>query len=42
MILDCTCRHPYQDRRYGPGKRVHNEMKVGGYRCTVCSQIKGK
>lgn len=37
MILTCTCVHPYQESRYGPGKRVHNPTKDGkAWRCTVC------
>ena len=41
MILQCTCIHPYQDKLYGRGKRVHNQMQRSGgasikYRCTVC------
>jgi len=41
MILQCTCIHPYQDKLYGKGKRVHNQMQRSGggaikYRCTVC------
>jgi len=41
-ILTCIakCKHEYQDKRYGKGKRVHN-LKVKGtgtqeYTCTVC------
>lgn len=37
MIRSCTCKHEYQDQKYGPGKRVHNPCKKGEYlRCTVC------
>lgn len=40
-VKSCTCNHAYQDRRYGKGRRVHNEMrtqkdKSKEYRCTVC------
>ena len=39
----CTCKHAYQDQRYGEGKRVHNELAHGkGYRCTVCTNIQNK
>jgi uncharacterized membrane-anchored protein len=30
----------YQDARYGTGMRVHNVMKNGSRRCTVCGAIK--
>lgn len=45
MIKKCDCKHPYQDRRYGKGNRVHNEMatqkdKPNQYRCTVCNRQK--
>ena len=41
MIRPCTCRHPFQDQKYGTGLRVHNQMQVvkgapAQYRCTVC------
>ena len=35
-ILTCTCDHDGQDRIYGKGRRVHNLMATGEYRCTVC------
>jgi len=35
-IIKCTCSHSFQDKRYGKGKRVHNET-AKGWRCTVCS-----
>lgn len=34
-IKKCLCESPYQDKRYGKGKRLFNET-VAGYRCTVC------
>jgi len=43
MILKCNCKHDYQDKRYGPSRRVHNTCTKGGktaYRCTVCSDVK--
>ena len=40
MILKCSCKHAYQDKRYGPGKRVHNKCRTGKYRCTVCGDTK--
>jgi hypothetical protein len=44
-IRKCTCAHEFQDKRYGPGMRLHNECKKGdekgrGYRCTVCADVK--
>lgn len=42
MIKRCTCKHPYQDSKYGKGKRVCNALqKVGMYRCTVCGNEAG-
>ena len=43
MILKCSCKHTYQDKHYGPGKRVHNKCikdRVVKYRCTVCGNVK--
>lgn len=37
-IISCTCKHDYQDRTYGQGKRVANIMKNNGLRCTVCNR----
>lgn len=36
--LPCVCQHPYQDKRYGTGNRLHNPTKEGGWRCTVCGR----
>ena len=41
-ILRCNCEHKFQDQRYGKGKRVHNKTKDGGWRCTVCGNVKDK
>jgi len=34
------CKHEWQDKKYGPGKRLHNLKKAGTgsqeYTCTVC------
>jgi hypothetical protein len=42
-ILNCTCVHDYQDKRYGKNRRVHNakKSKAGGieYGCTVCGMV---
>jgi hypothetical protein len=52
MIMQCSCKHKFQDKLYGSGMRVHNECRkhkhaagggVGGltgYRCTVCATKK--
>lgn len=41
-VMQCTCRHPFQDERYGQNMRVHNAMRKPrpGWRCTVCLKIK--
>ena len=36
-ILECSCSHAYQDKKYGIGRRVHNPTK-NGYKCTVCGK----
>lgn len=41
VIKKCTCKHKYQDERYGKGNRVMNERKkdsTSKYRCTVCGE----
>lgn len=38
VIEKCDCKNDFQDRRYGKGKRVKNETKGGGARCTVCGK----
>lgn len=41
MIIKCTCKNEFQDKRYGKQKRVANpatEKGVEGYRCTVCAK----
>jgi hypothetical protein len=41
-IMRCTCKHEYQDKRYGEGKRVHNlAVKAEAWRCTVCGAKNG-
>ena len=42
-ILLCKCKHPFQDEKYGQGKRVHNTMRKdtkNKWRCTVCGDAK--
>lgn len=45
MILFCTCKHGYQDKKYGAQNRVHNPKQGSnspkGYTCTVCGNVKG-
>ena len=40
IIRYCSCKHEYQDKRYGEGKRVMNPTKDDKYpyRCTVCGK----
>jgi very-short-patch-repair endonuclease len=41
-VLNCDCKHPYQDLVYGKGRRWHNPLKdtAKGYRCSVCSKTR--
>ncbi len=42
----CSCSNKFQDNKYGPGKRVHNQTKQNtspnqrGWRCTGCAHEK--
>jgi hypothetical protein len=41
MIHSCTCKHDFQDEKYGKNQRVFNRMKGNTitefkYRCTIC------
>lgn len=43
MVKTCAnpaCKHEYQDKVHGAGKRVMNVMKktAGAVRCTVCDR----
>ena len=40
-IIRCTCKHDFQDERYGQNMRVHNAMlkPKPGWRCTVCLHV---
>jgi hypothetical protein len=47
MIKRCTCKHEYQDKKHGKGKRVHNPLrskspggKLTDWRCTVCGTVR--
>lgn len=35
-VKRCTCKSPFQDKRYGPGMRLFRQPKKGEDRCTVC------
>lgn len=40
-LLNCKCKYPYQDKKYGQNVRVMNQTttkspSTQGYRCTVC------
>jgi len=46
-IKSCNCNSAYQDKTCGAGQRVHNwcakhPNKDGGWRCTVCGNVRGK
>ena len=34
-IMKCSCKHEFQDEKYGKGHRLFNPAGKG-YRCTVC------
>lgn len=44
-ILLCSCESQYQDARYGPRRRVHNQTQQDAapsdreWRCTVCGNV---
>lgn len=41
QILRCSCKHEWQDSKYGRGFRVHNpKFKEKQFVCTVCSNVK--
>jgi hypothetical protein len=40
-LMQCSCKHADQDRRYGKQVRVHNySLKKKAWRCTVCKSEK--
>lgn len=42
-IIKCSCKHEYQDQKYGENLRVHIVLDKSGkisYRCTVCGNTK--
>jgi uncharacterized Zn finger protein len=42
-IYACNCVQPYQDAKYGKGKRVHNVSQSKGnshkIRCATCGNV---
>ena len=40
-IIQCSCKHDFQDAQYGQGRRVANSTasKPVTYRCTVCAKV---
>lgn len=42
-LIQCSCKHEYQDKKYGSGMRVHNySPKKKAWSCTVCSNDKSE
>lgn len=39
-ILACSCKHSFQDKEYGVGKRLHTFTKKKMWRCTICLKEK--
>ena len=45
-LRNCNCVSAFQDRVYGRGRRVYNELgkdrtgRAGGLRCSVCEDTK--
>lgn len=39
VLEKCNCKSDFQDKRYGPQRRVHN-VTTKGVRCTVCGSEK--
>lgn len=44
VVADCSCKHDFQDERYGKGRRVHilivKKSQQAVKRCTVCAKEK--
>ena len=41
QVMNCSCKHEFQDKKYGKGKRVFNTGEKHD-RCTVCGNTKVK
>lgn len=37
-VVQCDCKHEFQDKNYGKSKRLANNT-LKGYKCTVCGKI---
>ena len=40
-VVKCTCKHEFQDKKYGKGMRLANQGAVNfgdKFRCTVCGK----
>jgi len=40
-VKECTCKHEFQDKRYGKNMRLMNPIKEKSdcnWRCTVCGR----
>jgi len=40
VIINCNCKHEYQDEKYGKGRRVANVTLKDNARCTVCGELR--
>jgi hypothetical protein len=38
-VAKCMCKHEYQDKRYGLGRRLMNYTAKGEGRCTACGSL---
>jgi hypothetical protein len=38
VIRNCSCPSPFQDQRYGRGRRVFTASKKNGLSCTSCGK----
>lgn len=47
-LMQCKCKHSFQDQQFGEGVRAHNPLtkkptsQNPGHKCTVCGSIKSK
>ena len=44
-VLPCNCKHEFQDKQYGPQRRLHtggkpNTAGIQEFKCTVCGSKK--
>lgn len=38
VVRNCSCASPFQDSRYGRGRRTFTASKKNGMTCTVCGK----